>query len=178
MNTSISDKIALFVECFGDSIEVAGEFFSCSDVMTVTKYENDRLAAMASLVPILADVNVSGYYIYGVCVGKDFRGRGLFRAIMVHAESEARTRGADFVCLVPANERLSDTYMRMGYNTKVLPSYCEGKKAIVLKSEDFRAFAACEMEAEHRCGLLKSFCNNTFCPSDEEFCFVDEMGDV
>ena len=71
--------------------ETAEKFFSCDRVTTVTEYVGNRLAAMASLVPIYArNTSVSdmirGYYIYGVCVDKEYRGRGLFSAIMKKAE--------------------------------------------------------------------------------------------
>ena len=179
MDTSTSKKIALFVECFGDTSEVAEEFFFCRDVLTVCKYEEDRLAAMASLVPILDENNIKGFYLYGVCVAEDFRGRGLFRLIMKTAEEEAIARGADYVCLIPADENLAATYRRFLYDTEVSPKGSDGKK-IVLLSDDFRAFAICDKEPPRKrmSGLLKSFDKEKFCPSDREFAFFDDMGDV
>ncbi len=180
MDTSINKKIALFVECFGDSAESAEELFSCRDVVTVCKYEEDRLAAMASLVPILAEENARGFYLYGVCVAEAFRGRGLFRVIMEMAESEALSRGADFVCLIPADDTLADTYRRFSYDTEVCAKGSDKGKGIKLLSEDFRRFARCDKEAEEKrmSGLLKSFDKNIFCPKDREFVFCDDMGDV
>ena len=180
MNTSISDKVALFVECFGDSADEAEKFFSCRDIVTVCKCEEDGLAAMAGLVPILAEENVPGYYIYGVCVAKDFRGRGLFRTIMRMAEEEAITRGARFVCLIPADSRLDATYRRFLYDTEVLSKGSLLGKRIELLSEDFRTFAHCENEVlgERMNGLLKSFDRDRFSPRDGEFVFCDDMGDV
>ena len=179
MNTSTDKKIALFVGCFGDSVEVAREFFSCRDVVTVCKYDGDRLAAMASLVPILADKNIKGFYLYGVCVAKDFRGRGLFRLIMDMSEREARSRGAGFVCLIPADEKLAQTYRRFLYDIEVLQRGNDGKK-IDLMSDDFRRFAFCDKETDGKrmSGLLKSFDKEIFCPSDREFAFSCDMGDV
>ena len=180
MNTSISKKIALFVECFGDSAEVAEELFSCRDVVTVCKYEEDRLAAMASLVPILAEDKVRGFYLYGVCVAEEFRGRGLFRKIMKTSENEALENGAKFVCLIPADDMLKDTYKKFGYDTEVCPRGSAAEKGITLLSEDFRRFAHCDklIEDKQMSGLLKSFDRNIFDPSDREFVFLDDMGDV
>ena len=180
MNTSISDKVALFVECFGDSADEAEKFFSCRDVTIICKYEEDGLAAMAGLVPILAEENVSGYYLYGVCVAKAFRGRGFFRTIMQMAEEEAIAHGAQFVCLIPADRDLAQTYRRFSYDVEVLPKGSLSGKGIELLSEDFRAFARCEEElsGERMYGLLKSFDNERFCPCDGEFVFCDDMGDV
>ena len=180
MNTSISKKVALFVECFGDSAEVAKELFSCRDVTTVCKYNEDRLAAMASLVPILADDKISGFYIYGVCVAENERGRGLFREIMQAAENKAVESGASFVCLIPADNRLKDTYMSFGYDIEVLPKGCNAGKKIRLLSDDFRIFARCDKPVSdvQMSGLIKSFDKNVFCPCDKEFVFLDDMGDV
>ena len=179
MNTSISKMVALFVECFGDTADTADELFSCRDVVTVCKYEQDRLAAMASLVPILAEKNVRGFYLYGVCVAKDFRGRGIFRVIMNMAEREARARGAEFVCLSPADEKLAETYRRFSYDTEVLQKGSNGK-SIDLISDDFRRFAICDKEfcGKRMSGLLKSFDKEKFCPCQREFAFSSDMGDV
>ena len=81
------NKIKLFVDSFGDDEKTAKEFFSCDGVTTVTEYVGNRLAAMASLVPIYAQNatasgSMRGYYIYGVCVDKEHRGKGLFSVIM------------------------------------------------------------------------------------------------
>ena len=179
MDTSISKKITLFIECLGDTADAAEELFSCRDVLTVCKYDEDRLAAMASLVPILADENVKGFYLYGVCVAEAFRGRGLFRVVMDMAESEARARGADFVCLIPADEKLAQTYRRFSYDVEVLPKGNDGKK-IDLLSDDFRSFAFCDKEihGKRMSGLMKSFNREIFCPRQREFAFSCDMGDV
>ena len=180
MDTSTNKKIALFVECFGDSADTAAELFSCRDVITVCKYEEDRLAAMASLVPILADNSTKGFYLYGVCVAEDFRGRGLFRLIMQKAEGEARDRGASFVCLIPADKELADTYRRFSYDTEVAARGESAEKRIELSSYDFRRFAKVggRYTDKRMSGLLKSFDVNIFCPHDREYGFSDDMGDV
>ena len=167
------------MECFGDSADTAEELFSCRDVVTVCKYEEDRLAAMASLVPILADKNIKGFYLYGVCVAKDFRGRGFFRLIMDMSEREARSRDAAFVCLIPADEKLEQTYRRFSYDIEVLPNGNNGKK-IDLMSDDFRRFAFCDKKTDGKrmSGFLKSFDKEIFSPSDREFAFSCDMGDV
>ena len=180
MNTSINDKVALFCDCFGDSADTAREFFSCKDVLTISISEDDRLAAMASLVPILAGDNVKGFYIYGVCVAREFRHRGLFREIMSRAENEAKNRGASFVCLIPADDVLDATYRRFGYNTVVSATKTEADKKIVLCSKDFERFASCDegIEKHHRNGLLKSIKENYFTAHDGEYAFSCAMGDI
>ena len=180
MNTSINDKIALFCDCFGDSADTAREFFSCKDVETVSITKDNRLAAMASLVPILAQDNVKGFYIYGVCVLSDYRGKGLFREIMSRVENEAENMGARFVCLIPADDMLEATYKRFGYNIVVGATKTEAEKRIVLISEDFRRFATCdeEISLSHRCGLLKCIERYNFTARGGEYSFGDAMGDI
>ena len=93
--SNLNDAIKLFSSCFGDSREIAEEFFSCGDVDTVCIYVGERLAAMASLIPIKVgkiccaleqmpsiEIQIRGFYIYGVCVAKEYRCRGLFESVM------------------------------------------------------------------------------------------------
>ena len=121
-----------------------------------------------------------GFYLYGVCVAKKFRGRGLFRVIMQMAEEEALKRGAQFVCLIPADRDLADTYRRFSYDTEVAVKGTKEAKKIKLLSEDFRNFARCDREViDGRMeGLLKSFDKEIFCPCAREFVFCDDMGDI
>ncbi len=181
MNTSLNDRISLFCECFGDTREVAEKLFSCSDIINVTTYKEDRLVASASLVPILAlDDDAVGYYIYGVCVAPDMRGRGLFREIMQMSETEAKNRGAKYVCLIPADNGLSNTYQKMGYTIPILQRFESlGANGIKLLSNEFRNFAKSDSKVEVRQnGLLKILNKNEFNPHNEKLCFLDDMGDV
>ena len=202
MDTSINkgdavSKIKLFAEAFDDSEETAREFFECDDIITVTEYVGNRLAAMASLVPIYAQNgmscslermssivrNICGYYIYGVCVDKSCRGMGLFPLIMRKAEDVAIEKNADFVCLIPADTQLKMTYRRWGYVVEIQNSdtlECHGKR-IFLSSESFRKFALpTDMTGEPKkmCGLLKVLNKRIFDPKDLEFAFGDFMGDI
>ena len=177
----LNDRIALFCECFGDSDSTARKFFACSDILNVSLYEDNRLAAMASLVPILAvDDDILGYYIYGVCVAPDMRGRGLFKKIMSRSEMEARENGAYFVCLVPADAGLAKTYRKMGYVTEIFQNSVPLKSKILrLASDEFRSFARSDDNTTIRKnGLLKIIDDKAACISEGELCFFDDMGDV
>ncbi len=181
MNTSINDRISLFCECFGDTSEDAEKLFSCTDIINVSIFNGDRLVASASLVPILApDYNAFGFYIYGVCVAPDMRGRGLFREIMQMSETEAKNRGAKYVCLIPADNGLANTYQKMGYTIPILQRFEGfGAKGIVLTSNEFRDFAKSDSKEESRQkGLLKILNEKEFNPQNEKLCFLDDMGDV
>ena len=196
-DTENKNKIKLFVDSFGDSEETAKEFFLCDDIITVTEYVGNRLAAMASLVPIYAQNGnccqleqmsstvrkVCGYYIYGVCVDKDYRGMGLFPLIMKKTEEEAINKNADFVCLIPADTQLEATYRKWGYNVEIQNSDDPDHlgKRIFIDSPSFRDFALPTGTVEHgkkMCGLMKVFNKEVFAPADREFAFGDFMGDI
>ena len=169
----------------------------CDDIITVTEYVGNRLAAMASLVPIYAQNGlhcqlermssivrkICGYYIYGVCVDKDYRGMGLFPLIMKKAEEEATKRNADFVCLIPADSCLEATYRKWGYNVEIQnlsEPDCFGKR-IFIDSPSFRDFAVpteTVTDCQKMCGLMKVLNKNLFDPYDREFAFADFMGDI
>ena len=176
----LNDRIALFCECFGDNESTAGNFFACSDILNVSLFEDHRLVSMASLVPILeVDSDTLGYYIYGVCVAPDMRGKGLFKRIMSLAEAEARCHGAKFVCLVPGDDRLADTYKRMGYLSYVHQKELSNSKGLRLLSDEFRKFAHTDDNtAVRQKGLLKIIDSEASFMFDEKLCFLDDMGDV
>ena len=181
MNTLLNDRISLFCECFGDTPDTARELFLCSDILNVSLIEDNRLVAMASLVPIIAENSSAlGYYIYGVCVSPDKRGKGLFRSVMERAETEAMACGAAFVCLVPADDGLAKTYRRMGYILDVSQKNAGIKKTgLKFASLEFRNFAKSDDTATKRqTGLLKIINKEEFCLAEGEFCFLDDMGDV
>jgi predicted acetyltransferase len=186
--SEMEDKIRLFVDSFGDSKKTAEKFFSCKDIITVTEYVGNGLAAMASLIPIYAQntpesKNLRGYYIYAVCADKMHRGKGFFSAIMKKAEEQADKKNADFVCLIPADSNLEATYRKWGYDVEIMNTYGKEffEKNILIDSPDFKEFAIPNKNAidTHRmCGLMKVFNKKTFNPKDREFAFGDFMGDI
>lgn len=177
MDTSRSDKIALFAESFGDTVEVADAFFACDGLITVTEYIDDRLAAMASLIKMSSN-GKKGFYVYGVCVAENMRGRGLFRRIMKNAEDEAFSHGADFLCLIPADESLAKKYSEFGYNIEILPFEQSKPGNIFIDSDAFKTFALFGNDCDNsgRCGLLKPIKKELF--FEGTLRFGDHMGDI
>ena len=193
MNCELEKKIELFCEAFGDSRSTAEEFFSCGDVITVCEYVGDRLAAMASLIPIMASSNkcyiehmsqisrqAKGFYVYGVCVKKEFRGCGLFLSIMKKVDEFALTYNADFLCLIPADQALAQTYKKWGYDISIMPTGAISEKQMLLMSEDFRKFAipSDDLQASFKEGVLKIINDEYFSAVSGEYSFGDYMGDV
>lgn len=138
-----SDRSILWELCFGDAPDVAESFLGISDVITLEERSVGALVGMASLVPVITDSSLSGYYAYGVCTHPDHRGQGIFTKIMQKCEMAAESAGADFICLIPATERLAGTYSRMGYSKKI--SLCDAPQkagdAIISSSLGFIDFA-------------------------------------
>ena len=138
-----SDRSILWELCFGDAPDVAESFLGIYDVITIDERSAGALVGMASLVPVITDSSLSGYYAYGVCTHPDHRGQGIFTKIMQKCEMAAESAGADFICLIPATERLADTYSRMGYSKMVSLSDFADKTGVAISSASigFREFA-------------------------------------
>ena len=172
-----TDKEKLFTLCFGDTAETAREFFSIKEVVTLTELENGRLCAMASLLPLETDRGACGFYVYGVCVHPDCRGKGYFNRVMKKCEDFANKNKGDFLSLIPANQPLADTYRRMGYTEKLALYHSANKdhEKIFVVSNGFIEFARPEENAKGVIdfGLMKPL---TF-DSKRKMAFFSPMGD-
>ena len=173
----MKERIELFSLCFGDDQESVREFFSIEDVTTVTEQDGDRIIAMASLIPLRTESGLYGFYAYGVCVHPEFRGKGAFRRIMESCEEYAKENGADFICLIPADDRLDQTYIRMGYTEKT--ELCHNASAcserIYVLSDRFIEYARAEDGEKGPIphGLMKPLVNL----SGRKMAFFSPMGD-
>ncbi len=144
-----SDRSILWELCFGDAPDVAESFFGIPDVISVTEYSEDTLIGMASLVPVHTASGLSGYYAYGVCTHPSYRGHGVFTRLMERCERQAIKEALDFLCLIPATPRLTDTYSRMGYSKKIALFDAPDRSgdAIYSSSRGFLEFAAPDSNA-------------------------------
>ena len=166
--------------CFGDAPDVAESFLCIPDVITLEEHCEDKLIGMASLIPVRTESALWGYYAYGVCTHPDHRGHGVFTKIMEKCETAAKMDGADFICLIPATERLAKTYERMGYSKK-MTLYDAAEKsgdAVFASSEAFRAFATPDSESAPlltvNFGALKPLTERA---ESSEFYFAEPMGE-
>ena len=166
--------------CFGDAPDVAESFLCISDIITLEERDGDTLIGMASLVPVRTKNALSGYYAYGVCTHPDHRGRGVFTRLMDNCEATAKRAGADFICLIPATERLADTYAHMGYSKKISLFDTPVKKgdAIFSKSLGFREFATPDSDTAPiftvNFGMIKPLSAKV---KDLDFYFAEPMGE-
>ena len=166
--------------CFGDAPDVAESFLCISDIITLEERDGNTLIGMASLVPVRTKNALLGYYAYGVCTHPDHRGRGVFTRLMDNCEATARLAGADFICLIPATERLADTYARMGYSKKI-SLYDAAERsgdAILASAEAFRKFATPDNADAPiltvNFGIMKPLNERA---RHSEFYFVEPMGE-
>ena len=96
---------------------------------------------------------------------------------MASCEAYAKEKGADFVCLIPADERLAGSYGRMGYTEKI--ELCHNAEAdserIFVLSEAFLDFAKPEGNEKGPIpfGLMKTLCGRHV----RKMAFFSPMGD-
>lgn len=156
--SKITDReglIVLWQEAFGDSRE-AIEFFLERRFFpdnTLVAEENGRIASMLFLFDgeVKADDKLlKAYYLYAAATLKEFRGKGIMAAMLKEAETLARNRRVDLICLKPAEKSLYDFYKKHGYLTAF------STKTVTLKT-DF--------------GLLsdKEVCNDMFAARETVF---------
>jgi hypothetical protein len=81
---------------------------------------------------------------------------------------------------VPADDRLAETYRKMGYKAEVVQkTVLENGKLLKLLSDEFCEFArSCDETALRRNGLLKIIDDKAFSLSMGGLYFLDDMGDV
>jgi len=165
--------------CFGDSKETAIEFLSIPDVVTLTSERDGEDIAMASLVPVSTEHGQNGVYVYGVCVHPKHRGKGIFRELMARCEVFAKDKGADFLCLIPADDSVRNAYKKMGYNIEVATAQnrVSDDVGIFSLSEDFTKFAVPDSEPSFniKCGLLKPL--GHFDTQNKKYSFLYHMGE-
>ena len=170
--------IDLWVLAFGDSREIAEEFFSLGGIDTLTETEGDALAGMASLIPVGDSLGGRGYYVYGVCVAPEYRGQGLFRRLMGRCEEFATERGADYLCLIPTNRGVAEAYRKMGFSHRVSlsPDASAEDARIVSENADFSAFAISDKDFTGAdCGLMMPLSEAYF--KNTSYCFPERMGE-
>ena len=81
---------------------------------TVVWRERGQVLASMMILPVWLRKQ-PGVYVYAVSTFPQARGRGLMRQLDAFAMEVARSRGAQFSCLIPATESLFSLYAQLGY---------------------------------------------------------------
>jgi GNAT superfamily N-acetyltransferase len=164
--------ITLWCECFDDSPDIPRAFYDTVKCNVLAAVEDKKTVGMANLIPVKIGDAV-GVYLYAVCVAKKYRGCGIFRTLLNYAE-----KSADFVCLIPENETVADTYRRHGYTVNIGRYGRSRIKDKVLCNTDFAEFAKPDedfIDNAFPFGLLKPI---TSVELPKELCFNTYMGEV
>lgn len=111
---------ALWSACFGDSKRELDDFFRtiyprCT-VFAAT--EEETLAGAVCVMPqsvCCGEETINAAYLYGVATDETYRGRGVCRALLAHAEKELKKKYVVCALLVPENAALAAMYEKMGY---------------------------------------------------------------
>ncbi len=165
------NKLALWRECFGDGEVSVRGFYELPHVKCYSYMSGDGLVGMAHVLPVRAG-EARGGYVYAVGVAESHRGRGIFRRLMRAVERESY----DFLCLVPGNERLAETYFRYGYDIEVPRCGREHEEdsTPILPSEAFSAWAEGENE---NFGLAVGLAKKMSPKCPEKLHFAKPMGE-
>lgn len=109
-----SDIIELWQEAFGDSFDDI-EFFirNVKNARCLAYYNEDNIISMFFLVDCTC-LEQNGKYIYAACTKTDFRKKGIMSELLNYAKENSE----DFICLIPANENLSEYYKSRGFTYK------------------------------------------------------------
>lgn len=110
--------INLWQNVFGDDKKYI-EFFldNCKNLICLGMFSSDQLCSMLFLL----DVSYSSYngkYIFAVATEENHRNKGLAGSLI----EEAKLYMQDFLCLVPADNKLFSYYEKHGFNTKLFSS--------------------------------------------------------
>lgn len=113
----------LWETCFSDPQEEVEHFLEQvlrPEYGLVVQQPEGGLIAMLTMLPVMMHTNTNiykGSYLYGVCTHPDFRGQGWFHQLMDRAKEEAKAQKRQFLCLVPAGEKLFSLYRSLGFET-------------------------------------------------------------
>lgn len=95
------------------------------DTVTLVGECDDSVVTMLFLLPAEARFRDKRYavrYLYAGCTHPLHRGHGYYRELMLAAAQTVAAMGEDAIYLHPADERLTDTYKRLGYHAGVFRS--------------------------------------------------------
>lgn len=111
---------ALWSACFGDSERELDDFFGTVYLVCTVfaAMDEETLAGAVCVMPqsvCCGEEEISAAYLYGVATDEKYRGRGVCRALLAHAEKELRKKYVACALLVPENAALAAMYEKMGY---------------------------------------------------------------
>ena len=107
---------------FGDDKAFYDDFYVWAGKgCTIAAYLGEKAVGAVNFPEITLpekEKTFAGGYIFAAWVAQEYRGQGIFRALMQGAEEEMRARGCDFAFVVPAEAGLFAAYEKLGYTVK------------------------------------------------------------
>lgn len=98
------------------------------DAVTLVGEYGGDVVTMLFLLPAEARFRGKRYpvrYLYAGCTHPQHRGHGYYRELMSYAAQTIAAMGESAIYLHPADEKLTDTYKRLGYRSRVFGSRAE-----------------------------------------------------
>ena len=110
-------------EIFGDDVAFYDDFYIWAGRgCTLAAYIEGKAVGAVSFPEITyteKEKVLRGGYIFAAWVAPEYRGKGIFTALMRGADEIMRARGYDFSFVVPAEAGLFAAYEKLGYTVKV-----------------------------------------------------------
>lgn len=116
----LEDLITLWSESFGDAREIPQRFYSrfdCEKGTFVLRKNNEVISCVNAIKVYFGEK--TGYYFYAVSTKQSFRRQGLMESLLCLSEKYLAEIGAEFFCLIPADEKLANYYKNLGYKIAV-----------------------------------------------------------
>ncbi len=121
--STTSDKeklVSLWSKVFGDTEKAINLFFEYhfNPCNTLVYDDNGTIASMLYLLDgelVISGKTYRAYYLYAAATDADYRGKGIMASMLELAKDTAKSRGVDFICLLPAEKSLYGYYAKHGY---------------------------------------------------------------
>ncbi len=118
---SVRNFLPLFCEVFGaDYASAERELLSIWDEIIPFAIEKNGVAVSELLAFPLSHNGTRALYLYAIATDAEMRGKGYMSALLENVEEWAADNGYSYTLLIPASERLAQSYARLGYAEKII----------------------------------------------------------
>lgn len=128
----------LWREAFGDDDDTIRHILSAASEVYGAFLQSGAAVGLACAFNVSA-AGQSGKYLYAVCTGEEYRGRGVMRTLLSHISAESERNGDAFLFLIPAKSEYFPMYEKLGFD-QVYPGYIAmtGER-VTVSAEEFAA---------------------------------------
>lgn len=126
----------LWNEAFGDDEATVRHILFAADEIYGAFLPDGEAAGLACAFNVTAGER-RGKYLYAVCTAERYRGRGVMRAVLSHAASEAERAGDAFAFLIPAKAEYFPMYEKMGFDHAYPGRIAMTGERVTVSAEEF-----------------------------------------